>query len=103
MKDATQLFNQYLRRTYGFVVHESRLIWEAVTFYQDELDEQVVPVAELARLGDPLTVCCATHEDDQGVQWLFGLAIETPTGQFLHAWIVRNGEIVDRDVPLATN
>ena len=37
------------------------------------------------------------NEVDEGDQWLFGLAIEEQSGNWLYAWTVKNGEIADRN------
>ncbi|TVY08429.1 hypothetical protein [Paenibacillus cremeus] len=101
MNFATSLFSRYMMQAYDLGIETEKLVWEAVTFFREELDEQVVPVAELAGNPDPLTVCCATYEDKYANQWLFGLAMDDQSGGWLQGWVVRNGEIVHRNIPLA--
>jgi len=99
MNIATSLIRRYMKQHFRIQIDESQLVWEAVTLFKEEMDEQMVPVVELTGFSDPLTICCSNYEDTQGNDWLFGLAIEEMSGKWLHGWIVRNGEIVVRDVP----
>jgi hypothetical protein len=99
MQKATKLFSIYMLYAHDIAIDERNLAWEAITFCHDELDDQVVPVEDLRNLPNPLTILTSLFQDENGGQWLFGLAIEDQLGRWLYAWIVKNGEIVTRNIP----
>lgn len=100
MESPTFRFKQYMMKAHDIEIDENVIVWEAVTFYHEELDEQLVPVTELNGFPDPLTICCAEYDDENGDQWLFGIAIEDQSEKWLLGWVVKNGEILHRNIPL---
>lgn len=100
MESVTLRFQQYMMQAHSIEIDENEIVWEAVTFYHEELDDQVVPVTEMKGFSDPLTICCAEYDDENGDQWLFGFATEDQSKKWLLGWVVKNGEILDRNFPL---
>ena len=100
MQKETKLFSNYMLQVHDMTLEEQQLAWESIAFSHEELDEQVVPVAGLHGLPNPLTISCSTYGDEFGSQWMFGLAHGEEIDIWLYAWIVKDGEIVDRNIPL---
>ncbi|RYG71221.1 hypothetical protein EU245_14810 [Lentibacillus lipolyticus] len=100
MDSATKLFVNHLKKAHGIKVNHEEVVSEAVTLYKEELDHEVFPTEYLKELSDPLLFVTMVYVDQQEQEWIFCLATKDDSHKWLHAVCLKDGELVDRNVPL---
>ena len=101
MERATEMFVNYLKRKHDTAIDGAELIWEAITMYQDEIDHELFPIDNLERLPDPLLFLTTSYVDQDEQEWIFCIVTEEEN---VHRWFyvlcLKNGELVDKEIPL---
>lgn len=101
MDTATNLFVNYLRQEHEVEANPTEIAWEGIKMEHEEIDLDLLPQEILKTLPDPLLLLTASYLDEEDQEWIFCIATEVyfPI-KWLHALCLREGELIDENVPL---
>ncbi|WP_046178144.1 hypothetical protein [Domibacillus tundrae] len=95
--DVMKWFVEQLEQMTGERALLEEVGFEAVELYHDEIGNEFIPLAHLAKLPDPLLVETFVYHDSEGCEWIAGIVIgEHGEGELYTFWM-RNGESVKRE------
>jgi hypothetical protein len=77
MQIANRVVLKYAKEKFDLELQVEIINWESVTLFKEEIDTDMIPSDDLAKLkGDQLTILTASFEDREGNSYIFGLVIE---------------------------
>jgi hypothetical protein len=77
MQIANQIVREYARRVLGLELDVGTPSWESVTLFKEEIDADLIPSDDLARLkSDPLIIIMTSFLDREGNSYVFGLVVD---------------------------
>ncbi|WP_112182541.1 hypothetical protein [Paraliobacillus zengyii] len=101
MNGKTELFVNYMKKTHNIKVNIDKVIFEGLSMYKTEIDENVFPVNVLKGLPDPLLFLTTVYMDQNEQEWIFSIVTEIDIAdRWLHAICIKDGELIDENVPL---
>lgn len=89
---AEQRLSQVLTKKLGYYVPISEIGYESMSFYKDEVDEQLVPSHIIEHLAEAINADSASYTDVDGNYYLV-IIIETGLPEPYEVWLV-NDEVV---------
>ncbi|WP_117148886.1 hypothetical protein [Paraliobacillus zengyii] len=99
--NTTELFVNYMEKTHEIKVNINEVIFEGLTMFQAEIDENIFPVKVLKGLPDPLLFLTTVYMDQKEQEWIFCIVTEIDIAdKWLHAVCIKDGELIDENVPL---
>ena len=77
--ESIQLFIELMKKHCDVPLDERKISVESTELYQDEIDEKLIPTDHLKCLPDPILFETLLYEDEMGMEWLAGIAINPIT------------------------
>ncbi|MCP1143654.1 hypothetical protein [Lysinibacillus endophyticus] len=86
---AEKRLSQVLTKKLGYYVPISKIGYETMSFYKDEVDEQLVPAHIIEDLAEPIMADSASYTDEDGNYYLV-IIIETGLVEPYEVWVVND-------------
>jgi hypothetical protein len=87
-------FVKTMKKTFNTVVKKENVSSEAYEFYQEELDNLLIPAEHLEKLPNPLLIETLMYVDENHNEWLLGVVVEEGTRKKLYEVWIKNGEAI---------
>lgn len=89
-----QRLSQVLTKKLGYYVPISEIGYESMSFYKDEVDEQLVPSHIIEHLAEAINADIASYTDVDGNYYLV-IIIETGLPEPYEVWLVNDEVVID--------
>ncbi|ERN52083.1 hypothetical protein [Alkalihalophilus marmarensis] len=104
MEPLSRLFSEYLWQEHEIDMSINDihcLVWEAVMLDHEEIDTELFPERVLDTLPNPLLLHTSSYTDEDEEEWIFCVVTDVYFSMtWLHGLCLKNGVLVDENVPL---